>query len=331
MTQAVSPQLDASTAEPSDFRRRRAIPAWILSATVHFLAFILLVVFVRVVPRGADVEPNRKGGIALVKMQQGKHEYLTEDDFDKPEESSSPAISTTIASVLPSPDRPPIDLAGVLPSPQHLTGISSDISSALPNASGLTQGVGPSKDITGGKTQTEVFGVRGVGSRFVYCFDRSGSMSAWEGRPLRAAKAKLIASLQSLKRTDQFQIIFYNQEPLVFNPNPGRKPTMLYGTEENKKLAERFIRRVTAAGGTRPMPALRLALNLGPDVLFLLSDAEETVLDMAQIDRWNYGTSINAIEFGTNASPSQFNSLARLAEKNHGQYKYRDVRKLREN
>jgi len=156
-------------------------------------------------------------------------------------------------------------------------------------------------------------------------------MSALDGRPLRAAKAQLIASLQSLKQTDQFQIIFYNQEPLVFNPNPGRKPTMLFGTEENKKLAERFIRKVTAAGGTRPMPALRLALNLRPDVLFLLSDAEETVLDMAQIDRWNYGTSINAIEFGTNASPSPFNSLARLAEKNHGQYKYRDVRKLREN
>src|SRR5687768_8086648 len=65
--------------------------------------------------------------------------------------------------------------------------------------------------------QTQVFGIKAKGTRFVYVFDRSGSMSDYEGRPLAAAKRELIASLHMLKAVNQFQIIFFNENARIMN------------------------------------------------------------------------------------------------------------------
>ena len=44
--------------------------------------------------------------------------------------------------------------------------------------------------------ETSVFGSRGIGTKFVYVFDRSNSMNDFEGRPLAGAKRELLASLE---------------------------------------------------------------------------------------------------------------------------------------
>lgn len=332
---SIAPSRRAKAAMPEDAveqaSRRRKVPAWVMSGAVHFVALILLAVFVRTAPRGADVEPDRSGGISLVKTNQGKTEYLSETDV----ESSTSAKQATAANPtetqpLPTPDALPFEVAGALPSPDDLKGLAGDLGATLPDALGLTSGVGPSKTL-GGQTQTEVFGLRGVGSKFLYVFDRSGSMSAYDAAPLRAAKAQLIASLDSLKSTDQFQIIFYNERPSVFNPFPGKQPEMMFGTEENKRLAKGFVQSIVATGATRHMPALQIAMKLQPDVLFFLTDAEEPRLtddDLRQVQRWNGGTSINAIEFGPRPYTGESNFLTRLAKENNGQYAYRNVTTL---
>ena len=69
-----------------------------------------------------------------------------------------------------------------------------------------------------GTVSTSVFGVQAQGSRFVYVFDRSGSMADFRGRPLAAAKQELVRSLADLQDTNQFQIIFYNERPKIFRP-----------------------------------------------------------------------------------------------------------------
>ncbi len=74
------------------------------------------------------------------------------------------------------------------------------------------------RSATGGKARVRLLGIVGEGSKFVYVFDRSDSMNWFDRRPLRAAKAELLASLEGLGETHQFQIIFYNHEPLIFNP-----------------------------------------------------------------------------------------------------------------
>ncbi len=69
----------------------------------------------------------------------------------------------------------------------------------------------------GGRARTSLYGIEADGYKFIYVFDRSGSMGG-SGRntPLSSAKANLLASLESLGDTHQFQIIFYNEKPTMF-------------------------------------------------------------------------------------------------------------------
>jgi hypothetical protein len=80
------------------------------------------------------------------------------------------------------------------------------------------------------------------------------------------------------------------------------------------------------------MEPLKLALALQPDVIFLLTDAEEPSLnssELAAIRRQNRaGTSINAIEFGSGPFRGGENFLVRLARQNSGKHVYVDVTRL---
>jgi hypothetical protein len=179
--------------------------------------------------------------------------------------------------------------------------------------------------------EIQVFGIKGKGTRFVYVFDRSASMSQFEGRPLAAAKRELIASLQMLKAVHQFQIIFFNERPRLMNLVRDQAPQMVFGDDQGQRQAESFIDTITADGGTDRVQALRLALRMNPDVIFFLSDADKPLLgadDLAAIQRLNRGTVIHAIEFGIGPKPAGENFMHRLAAGNAGEHAYVDVTRL---
>ena len=146
----------------------------------------------------------------------------------------------------------------------------------------------------------------------------------------RAAKAELLSSLDNLDKTHQFQIIFYNETPRVFNPSgtPGR---LVFGTPQNKQLARKFVGGITADGGTQHEDALLMALRMAPDVIFFLTDANEPRLspsDLAKIVARNRGTTIHTIEFGPGRQIEGKNFLDDLARQNGGEHVYIDVSKL---
>ena len=170
----------------------------------------------------------------------------------------------------------------------------------------------------------------GEGRKFVYVFDRSGSMDGHAAQPLSAAKAELIASLKDLGQLQQFQIVFYNEQPRVFNPT-GVAGRLVFGTDQNKQLAQKFVGSITAFGNTRHEEALALALRMSPDVVFFLTDADEprmTSEELARIARLNPGATINTIEFGYGALLDRDNFLVKLAAQNNGTHVYVDVSKL---
>jgi tetratricopeptide (TPR) repeat protein len=128
-----------------------------------------------------------------------------------------------------------------------------------------------------------------------------------------------------LASTQQFQVIFYNHDVTVFNPNPGLAPRLMFADDGTKDLAEQFIRALPATGGTEHVEALRRALLLGPDVIFFLTDAEDpqlTARQLEQLRRLNRGSVIHAIEFGTGPPSGGDNFLMRLARQNNGQHTY---------
>jgi hypothetical protein len=307
---------------------RRGIPAWLMSLALHASLLVCLALLAPIQPRQPGLVTDRTAGIALVQQSASKTTYYSESNAE--EGPDSPDAAAAAASSLPRIDQIPVQLAASLPSADGIqTPLGGGLS--LPGADGFTSGGQGPRKVGGGGTQTQVFGIEGTGSRFIYVFDRSASMEGFRGRPMAAAKAELTASLRDLASVHQFQIIFYNERSTVFNPFRPQQPRMMFGTDDNKALAADFLRSINPAGSTRHMQALKLALGLRPDVIFLLTDADEPQLTSGELDeirRRNRGTAVHAIEFGSGPFRGTDNFLVRLARQNNGQHVYVDVNRL---
>jgi len=269
--------------------------------------------------------------------------------------TGSPSSATGIAVPPVESSMPPIALS--LPRPQQASGIigagasmglttlplDNLVRPSNPGGGGVggIGGIGLGSGGTGGGTGggdgagggggTSFLGVKGVGKKFVYVIDRSFSMA--NDHALQAAKIELLSSLQRLDETQQFQIIFYNNEYVVLNARGGRFQ-FFRGTDAQRLLVTEQMREITPAAGTRHLPALLEALNFKPDVIFLLTDgAAESALakkDLEQIRLLNrQGTSIHCIEFGRGEKSNlegNGNFLRVLAKENRGEYVYRNLK-----
>lgn len=311
----------------------RRLPAWAMSTALHVVLVVTLALTIRVAPIGPPGEPQRAVGVVLARAAGEKTDYFDEADASANSSTSKPVAgeAASTASILPTAQELPLDLGGVLPSAEEAAATGGLAGDVLPSAADLTTGVGGGqRGGFGGQANTQVYGLSGQGSKFIYVFDRSGSMSGYGGRPLRSAKAELIASLQDLDRVHQFQIIFYNQDPQVFALR-GRAPRMEFGDDAGKSAATKFIHGIVASGGTEHLRPLLMALALRPDVVFFLTDADQPQLsaeELAEVERANKGTQINAIEFGFGPEAGDDNFLKRLARQNGGQHAYVDISKL---
>ena len=287
---------------------------------------LLAALLLHEVPRGLDDEPERRVGVALSQESDGVREYLDTDQA-RSLQNDSVAHAQRLQRALPGESELAADLSELLPSEGTglVTGVGIGLPSAGSSGSARAAGLGQA-----GQVSTSVFGAQAQGSKFVYVFDRSGSMEGFGGRPLMAAKRELIRSLADLQETSQFQIIFYNERPQVFRTGPG-DPRLVWGNEAGKQQAEQFVRGIKANGGTRHLEALRLALGMSPDVVFFLTDADEPRLtddELQRVRRWNRSATIHSIEFGFGPQRNPDSFLARLAQQNGGQHVYVDVSRL---
>jgi hypothetical protein len=332
----------------------RALVPWLCSSSGHLL---LLVGVIAVYERARDEIPVGRAGhnmeamfivgggapdSGLLDASRSESSDNKPDDGDNktslvgafvgPDPESDNAQDQTLESLVSS--APPTEVPGVErpkgETDEPAAGGRSSRVSVLSDPATASQSRG-SAGLPHGYTRTGVFGVTGEGRKFVYVFDRSGSMDGHGGTPLAAAKAELIASLKDLDDTHQFQIIFYNERPRVFSPtgSPGR---LVFGTEQNKRLAEKFVGSITADGGTQHEEALAMALKMAPDVIFFLTDADEPRMkpeQLARMARLNQGTQLYTIEFGYGVQVERDNFLVKLARQNGGQHVYFDVARLK--
>lgn len=116
--------------------------------------------------------------------------------------------------------------------------------------------------------KTTFFSLRARGQFFVYVVDCSGSML--DDDRLSRATIELRRSVFALQEPQKFEVIFYNHESI---PMPGGpRPRTADLRAKNELLL--WLRLIEPDGGTDPRPAMKQALMLRPDAVFLLSDGE---------------------------------------------------------
>lgn len=165
-----------------------------------------------------------------------------------------------------------------------------------------------------GDAAIDFFGVKASGRRFVFVTDCSGSMA---GYPLEQLKAQLRASIGELPAEAEFFVVFFNHGAI---PMPAAN--CVRATPANKTQYLAWVDAVMSDGGTDPSQAMIGALNLKPSVIFLLTDGEfapePTLLAISQLNRLRR-IKINTIAIGNRMAEPL---LQRIAEENHGVYKF---------
>ncbi len=304
---------------------RRRLPAWGISVVFHIGLVLLLGLTIKFAPKSiAGDDVREMAGEVVLKHQTEEGEYF------ESREQQSPSDSAAASSTLPQlQEQAPVQPGLQLPN-RDFGAAAGQQQGGLER--GLTDGVSQPRGPSKGGARTRVFGIDSEGYSFIYVFDRSASMASPGNLPMNAAKAELRASLNHLEDLHQFQIIFYNESPTMFNVTgvAGRLP---FANERNKQMAMRFIDGIVADGATNHHSALLMAMKLKPDVIYFLTDAEDddalSEAEMARIrDSNRGGITIHCIKFGHHDEPPRQNYLGKLAAENGGRYTYVNVRAL---
>jgi hypothetical protein len=164
--------------------------------------------------------------------------------------------------------------------------------------------------------QTSFFGLRAQGRFFVYVIDCSESMID-EDRFARATM-EVRRSVLALKAAQQFEVIFFNDEAM---PMPGGPRPRSADTQSKGQLLS-WLRIVEPDGGTDPRAAIRQAISLRPEAVFLLSDGalpEGTVEAVAHFNTRRIP--IHCVDMSAGEGGDH---LRRIARDSGGQYAARD-------
>ncbi|MFO0876460.1 MAG: vWA domain-containing protein [Gemmataceae bacterium] len=207
-----------------------------------------------------------------------------------------------------------------------------------PGSGGPIQPVGHATPAGPGPGTTEPGGTSGPGmgpvgstllpvsrqaQRIVYLLDRSISMGPGGG--LDRARAEVALSLRALPPGARFQILAYNRSVVPLVPHPaGLVPA------DTPHLAQALtaLEELSATGATHHAAALRQGLALRPEVLFLLTDADD--LDdreaAALIRAYPAGTVLHVVELARGLA-GRPGALARLAAHTQGSYRQVPLRR----
>jgi hypothetical protein len=273
-------------------------PGWLLSAAIHSTAAVALSLLLL----GAHREQPSLGIEAAISEVVGDETLENVLDVGAIDIASSPEMSPSQSSAMAR------EFAE-----EAASRALGDIDRI--GLGGTGQGAG-----NGGKPGLGAgfFGTQGKGQSFVYVVDMSGSMG---GDRFRRAIAELMRSVNKLKPEQSFFVYFFNDRAYpLFDPRPARG--LLQATPGNKTRALRWIRQRQPSSTTNPDLALQQALELKPDVIFLLTDGElddpDSVRKMIR-EKNKTGVTIHTIAFENEEGGA---TLQAIAGENNGTFRF---------
>ncbi|MDR3109370.1 MAG: VWA domain-containing protein [Planctomycetaceae bacterium] len=300
--------------------------SWIGSAVLHIILLLAFLFLFKGGTRYNSVPSERTVRAGIVLKSEVEHGEIYTDGNNNAFNSEGVKVAVSVEEMLEH-----TFATDKLETPRNAIGVdalSGDVGSvASLNISNGFAGAGDKgTGVGGGSYSTVTFYGEGTGNRFVFVIDMSGSMSENGGRPFLAAKRQLISAIDSLKDTNEFNIIFYNDTDLQLFSSPQRS------TDANKAAAKRFINARIPGGGTKHSQPLYKAIAMKPDVVFFLTDGDAhsdlRPADVESLTRYNgrskTSAQINTIRFGDNEDGGGF--MRKLSAENDGQYRFVNVR-----
>ena len=316
-------------------RLQSVMPPWGVSLAFHVVLILLLVALAPMTRHNRSAPGGRvteNVGIVFAPTTSGR-----ETSQNPVPATQASATQTSVSDIISDHIR---DLTPPQPIVPSVIGSMPSVESPGNRDSGANnQTNAPGSGIADGMLSASFIGVQGTGSKFVYVLDRSASTGYGQRRsPLYVAKTELLASLQSIGETSlreskpiRFQVIFFNNETAVFNTvgygGSDQSGRLLRYDQATFNKVQRFLSGIIPDGGTLPEPALMLAVGIGADCVFFMTDGDKPI-NQAQLQRIRNtakGVQINVVEYGTGPRSARNNSLQQLAAENHGNYVYVDL------
>lgn len=300
------------------------MPTWGGSMLVHMLVVLSLALYVHheirsPAPRTLELALNEAEGI-------GEPENLDHDVL-------VPA-QTVLPVTIEAPDtaQPVADVGDLLAAPETPLAIEPEI--AVTNLNdlladplrGSTKGGNPNAkvDKRGRGTvelvenETSFFGIKGQGKKFCFIVDNSTSMT---GARFRTALAELLYSVEKLQPDQVFYVCFFSDGAYpMFFPNITRE--MIPATIENKAKFREWLRFVELAPATLGSTAMKIGLDLEPDIMFLLGDGDfqdDTVREV--LKRANPKTKLHTIGLDIQTRSRADAGFAAIARAFYGTYR----------
>ena len=286
-----------------------SLSGWLVSLAIHLLALFSTVGLVLFV--APEKSNERKVGIYVENLDQ--QIKTTTDDLP------SFTNDNRLVDLIEVSSDPSLQVAPMIAS---LTGNSGNSTKLQPDINTQSilidenmqwDGLAVAEGGTAGDAAS-FFGIQAAGGKFVFVIDKSGSMNADE--KLILAKAEVTRSISALSSWQEFFVIFYSDKYL---PMPAEH--LVHATPELLKKYIHWMEDVGPSGGTDPTIALRLALALRPDVIYLLSDGifPTAVVDAVEKANPNNRTTIHTIAY---YSPSGEELLRKISSANGGKHIY---------
>jgi hypothetical protein len=162
-------------------------------------------------------------------------------------------------------------------------------------------------------------GVSGNARRVAYIVDASGTMMSI----FVNVRHELHKSIDVLKPSQAFNIFFFSES----NVKPYSKDSLRAATPDNKRNAYKFAESVIATGATDPIPAIRMAFQQKPELIYILTDGFENATSLqAIVDEFrrlnpDKKVKVNALLIRSAPAPELEKVLREIVKENGGVYK----------
>jgi DNA-directed RNA polymerase subunit RPC12/RpoP len=284
------------------------------SLVVHAAAALVMVSILLEHQQVSELQPL-SATIELAEPELGDVSEVVLTDLKNLDSASSdiaPPLPQLTASVLPVTDtfvNEMPDLKFQAPAAENSTTQSKGGSSKKGRGRGNGEGDG------NGNGGTSFFGKKLTVDSIAYVIDASGSM---QGDRFRRARQELVNALKEMRSNQRFYIVFYTDQTYpLFWPNPVVE--LQPATTLNLQRTMFWLEKAKTSGGTSPQKAMRIALALKPDVVFLLSDGDIPPETLGIVLQENKRSVIHTIALGSNKGAVV---MKQIAAENKGEFKF---------